>query len=84
MLDAVIDYLPSPADIPTVQVSEPGNPENQFELQRQDDAPLADRHLRLLPIRMLAVLLMSAFTCALARGRLYRTAPKVKKNASVA
>ncbi len=41
MLDAVIDYLPSPADIPTVQVSEPGNPENQFELQRQDDAPLS-------------------------------------------
>lgn len=41
MLDAVIDYLPSPADIPSVTVSEPGNPENEFELPAQDDAPLS-------------------------------------------
>ncbi|HXD11476.1 MAG TPA: elongation factor G, partial [Anaerolineales bacterium] len=41
MLDAVIDYLPSPADIPSVKASEPGNPENEFELPAQDDAPLS-------------------------------------------
>lgn len=41
MLDAVIDYLPSPADIPSVSASEPGNPENAFELPAQDDAPLS-------------------------------------------
>ncbi|WKZ35324.1 MAG: elongation factor G [Anaerolineales bacterium] len=41
LLDAVIDYLPSPADIPFVKVSEPGNPENEFELPTQDDAPLS-------------------------------------------
>jgi elongation factor G len=41
MLDAVIDYLPSPADIPSITASEPGNPENQFELAAQDDAPLS-------------------------------------------
>ena len=41
LLDAVIDYLPSPADVPSVKVSEPGNPENEFELARQDDAPLS-------------------------------------------
>jgi elongation factor G len=41
MLDAVIDYLPSPADIPTVKVTEPGNPENEFILPTQDDAPLS-------------------------------------------
>jgi elongation factor G len=41
LLDAVVDYLPSPADIPTVKVSEPGNPENEFELPTQDDAPLS-------------------------------------------
>jgi elongation factor G len=41
MLDAVIDYLPSPADIPSVKASEPGNPENVFELHAQDDAPLS-------------------------------------------
>ncbi|MBL8051147.1 MAG: elongation factor G [Anaerolineales bacterium] len=41
LLDAVIDYLPSPADIPSVKVSEPGNPENEFELPTQDDAPLS-------------------------------------------
>ena len=41
MLDAVVDYLPSPADIPSIKATEPGNPENQFELPAQDDAPLS-------------------------------------------
>ena len=41
MLDSVIDYLPSPADIPSVKASEPGKPENEFELPAQDDAPLS-------------------------------------------
>jgi elongation factor G len=41
MLDAVIDYLPSPADVPSVKASEPGNPENEFELPARDDAPLS-------------------------------------------
>lgn len=41
LLDAVVDYLPSPADIPSIQASEPGNPENVFELPAQDDAPLS-------------------------------------------
>jgi elongation factor G len=41
MLDAVIDYLPSPADIPSIKVSEPGNPENEFELPAKDDAALS-------------------------------------------
>lgn len=41
MLDAVIDYLPSPADRPVIKASEPGNPENEFEIPAQDDAPLS-------------------------------------------
>jgi elongation factor G len=41
MLDAVIDYLPSPADRPVIKASEPGNPENEFEIAAQDDAPLS-------------------------------------------
>ena len=41
MLDAVVDYLPSPADKPTIAASEPGNPENSFELPTVDDAPLS-------------------------------------------
>jgi len=41
MLDAVIDYLPSPADIPSIKVSEPGKPENEFELSTQDSSPLS-------------------------------------------
>ncbi len=41
LLDAVVDYLPSPADIPSITVSEPGNPENTFQLPAQDDAPLS-------------------------------------------
>jgi elongation factor G len=41
MLDAVVDYLPSPADITSITASEPGNPENTFDLPTQDDAPLS-------------------------------------------
>ncbi|GAB4497273.1 MAG: elongation factor G [Anaerolineales bacterium] len=41
MLDAVVDYLPSPADKPTISASEPGNPENVFEIPTVDDAPLS-------------------------------------------
>jgi elongation factor G len=41
MLDAVIDYLPSPADRPTIKATEPGNIENEFEIPAQDDAPLS-------------------------------------------
>ena len=41
LLDAVVDYLPSPADKPTITVSEPGNPENTFDILAQDDAPLS-------------------------------------------
>ncbi len=41
LLDAVVDYLPSPADKPTLTVSEPGNPENTFDIATQDDAPLS-------------------------------------------
>ncbi|MBI5823838.1 MAG: elongation factor G [Chloroflexi bacterium] len=41
LLDAVIDYLPSPADKPIITVSEPGAPENTFDISAQDDAPLS-------------------------------------------
>jgi elongation factor G len=40
LLDAVVDYLPSPADKPTITVSEPGNPENTFDISATDDGPL--------------------------------------------
>ena len=41
MLDAVIDYLPSPADKPSITATEPGNPANEIELPARDDAPLS-------------------------------------------
>ncbi|MEW6086363.1 MAG: elongation factor G [Chloroflexota bacterium] len=41
LLDAVIDYLPSPADKPTITVSVPDEPENTFEIPAQDDSPLS-------------------------------------------
>ncbi|GAB4548389.1 MAG: elongation factor G [Anaerolineales bacterium] len=41
MLDAVIDYLPSPADISSIKASEPGNPENEFDIPTKDDSPLS-------------------------------------------
>ena len=41
LLDAVIDYLPSPADIPSVSGTEPGKPDVTIELPARDDAPLS-------------------------------------------
>jgi elongation factor G len=40
LLDSVIDYLPSPADKPVITVSEPGVPENTFDIDAKDEAPL--------------------------------------------
>jgi elongation factor G len=41
LLDAVIDYLPSPADIPPVRGTNPDNPEEIIELPSEDNAPLS-------------------------------------------
>jgi len=41
LLDAVVDYLPSPADKPTITVSDPGDPENTFDIATHDDAPMS-------------------------------------------
>jgi elongation factor G len=41
LLDAVIDLLPSPADVPSVMGSAPGSSEPTIELPAQDDAPLS-------------------------------------------
>ncbi len=41
LLDAVIDYLPSPADVPSVKGTLPGEEETVIELDAQDDAPLS-------------------------------------------
>lgn len=41
LLDAVVDYLPSPLDIPSVRGTNPDNPEEFIELPASDDAPLS-------------------------------------------
>jgi elongation factor G len=41
LLDAVVDYLPSPADVSSVMGSEPGSEELTIELPARDDAPLS-------------------------------------------
>jgi len=41
LLDAVVDYLPSPVDIPAVRGTNPDNPEEIVELPASDDAPLS-------------------------------------------
>ncbi len=41
LLDAVIDYLPSPEDIPPVEGTNPDNEEEIFELAADDDAPMS-------------------------------------------
>ncbi|MFN2120229.1 MAG: elongation factor G [Anaerolineales bacterium] len=41
LLDAIIDYLPSPADIPSVEGMAPGDEQQRIELPAQDEAPLS-------------------------------------------
>ncbi|MEW5940518.1 MAG: elongation factor G, partial [Chloroflexota bacterium] len=41
LLDAVVDYLPSPADIPPVRGTDPDDAEETVELPAKDDAPLS-------------------------------------------
>ncbi len=41
LLDAVVDYLPSPLDIPAVQGTDPANEENVLERPADDSAPLS-------------------------------------------
>ena len=41
LLDAVIDYLPSPADVPSVQAIDPKNDNAIIELPAEDGAPLS-------------------------------------------
>lgn len=41
ILDAVIEYLPSPVDIPAVRGTDPRDPEKVIELPASDDAPLS-------------------------------------------
>jgi elongation factor G len=41
MLDAVVDYLPSPLDIPAVQGSDVDHPEKKLERKASDDEPFA-------------------------------------------
>ncbi len=41
VLDAVIDYLPSPIDIPSIKGVDPNNPEKIIERKASDDEPFA-------------------------------------------
>lgn len=41
VLDAVVDYLPSPIDLPPVEGTDPDNPEKKFERKPDDSEPFA-------------------------------------------
>lgn len=41
VLDAVVDYLPSPIDVPAIKATEVDNLEKEMEVLPQDDAPFA-------------------------------------------
>ena len=71
MLDAVIDYLPAPIDIPAIEGFKPGHPEDVIVRQTSNDEPLsmlafkvaADPHLgKLTYIRVYSGLLKSGST----------------------
>lgn len=41
LLDAVVDYLPSPLDLPPTKATDPVNPENVIERKPDDDEPFS-------------------------------------------
>ncbi len=41
LLDAIVDYLPSPADLPEIEGSDPKDPEKRVRLTHDEDQPLA-------------------------------------------
>ena len=41
MLDAVVDYMPSPLDVPSIKGEKPGNPDIIMERHASDDEPFA-------------------------------------------
>jgi len=41
LLDAVIDYLPSPLEVPAIQGQDPDSPEERMERKSSDDEPFA-------------------------------------------
>ncbi len=41
LLDAVIDYLPSPIDVPPIEAHDPADPEKHFKVTADDNAPFA-------------------------------------------
>ncbi|MDO4679889.1 MAG: elongation factor G [Aerococcus sp.] len=41
MLDAVIDYLPAPTDVPPIQATDKDDPDKTIEVRANDDAPFS-------------------------------------------
>lgn len=41
VLDAVVDYLPSPIDVPNIKATDVNDPEKEIEIKFDDDAPFA-------------------------------------------
>ena len=51
LLDAVVDYLPSPADVPAVQGSVPGSPRDTLSRRAEAEVPLAALSFRVITDR---------------------------------
>ena len=62
LLDAVVDYLPSPLDVPAIKGTDPGG-EKEIERKATDDEPLAMLAFKVMgrPVRRLADLLPHLF-----------------------
>ena len=41
MLDAVVDYMPSPLDVPAIKGTKPGHPGIELERHASDDEPFS-------------------------------------------
>ena len=80
MLDAVIDYLPSPMDKATITATEPGNPENTFEIPTVDDAPLSALVFKIVTDRYVGRLAyIRVYSGVLSQGQTVQNSTKGKK-----
>ena len=73
VLDAVVDYLPSPLDIAAVKGTNPAGEE--VERPAEDSAPMSALVFKLLPIHMLVVSPISVCIPARSRQAVWFTTP---------
>ena len=86
LLDAVIDYLPSPLDVPPIQGLDPDDPESHLVRQSSDSEPFSGARLQDhdRPVRRPARLLPRLLRPRRVRAPRCSTSPRARRSASAA